>query len=113
MPNMEGEHEIHGLRFLDGDPTVRLIEADVDFHAMLLECCQPGTALRAMPEPEQDLVISDLLRRLWRVPSAPHTSRPLSMLMKYWSGETLADIDRWPDKGLVREGLRLFEELPR
>jgi streptomycin 6-kinase len=33
--------------------------------------------------------------------------------MKHWVGETLADIERWPDAGLVREGLRLFQELPR
>jgi streptomycin 6-kinase len=113
MPHMEGDHEVHGLRFWDGDPTVRLLEADDDLGAMLLERCQPGTALRAMPEPEQDLVISGLLRRLWRLPPAPHPFRPLSMLMKYWSEETLADVEQWPDTGLVREGLRLFEELSR
>jgi streptomycin 6-kinase len=113
MPHMEGEHEVHGLRFWDGDPTVRLFEADDDLGAVLLERCQPGTALRSMPEPEQDLVISGLLRRLWRSPSAPHPFRPLSVLMEYWSDETLADVERWPDKGLVHEGLQLFEELPR
>jgi len=113
MPHMEGEHEAQGLRFWDGNPAVRLLEADDDLGAMLLERCEPGTALRAMPEAEQDLVIAGLLRRLWRTPSAPHPFRPLSALMKYWSGETLRDIARWPDAGLVREGLRLFEELPR
>jgi streptomycin 6-kinase len=30
-----------------------------------------------------------------------------------WSKETEGDIDRWPDPGLVREGLRLLQELPR
>jgi streptomycin 6-kinase len=113
MPHLEGEHEVHGLRFWDGDPTVRLIEADDDLGAMLLERCHPGTSLRAMPEPEQDLVIAGLLRRLWRAPSAPHPFRPLSLLTKYWSDETLADVAQWPDIGLVREGLRLFQELPR
>lgn len=113
MPHMEGEHEIQGLRFWDGNPTVRLLEADEDLGAMLLERCQPGTPLRSLPEPEQDRVISGLLRRLWRLPSPPHPFRPLSALMKYWSDETLAQADRWTDAGLVREGLRLFEELPR
>lgn len=113
MPHMEGAHEAHGLRFWNGDPTVRLLEAEDDLDAMLLERCQPGTALRSMPEPEQDLVISGLLRRLWRSPCAPHPFRPLSILMSYWSGETLKDVKQWPDAGLVREGLRLFEELPR
>lgn len=113
MPHMEGEGEAHGLRFWDGDPTVRLLDADDDLGAMLLESCEPGTALRAMPEPEQDLVISGLLRRLWRSPSMPHPFRPLSALLKYWSEETLADINQWPDPGVVGEGLRLFQELPR
>src|SRR5205807_4468425 len=84
------EHEIHGLRFWDGDPTVRLLMADDDLGAMLLERCEPGTVLRALPECEQDVVISGLLRRLWRAPSAQHPFRPLSSLTKYWSDETLA-----------------------
>jgi streptomycin 6-kinase len=113
MPHMEGEHEIQGLRFWNGDPTVRLLEADDELGAMLLERCVPGTTLRALPETEQDLVIAGLLRRLWRSPSTPHPFRPLSAMTEHWSGETLAHIERWPDAGLVREGLRLFRELPR
>ena len=113
MPHVEGEHELQGLRFWDGDPTVRLLEADEELGAMLLERCEPGTTLRGLPEPEQDPVIAGLLRRLWRVPSAPHPFRPLSALTGYWSEETLADVERWPDAGLVREGLGLFQELPR
>ena len=105
MPHMEGEHEIQGLRFWDGDPTVRLLMADDDLGAMLLERCEPGTALRALPEREQDVVISGLLRRLWRAPSAQHHFRPLSALTKYWSDQTLAQIEQWPDAGLVHEGL--------
>ena len=110
---MEEEHEIRGLRFWDGDPTARLLMADHDLGAMLLERCEPGTVLRALPEREQDVVISGLLRRLWRAPSAQHPLRPLSALTKYWSDETLAQIEQWPDPGLVYEGLRLFAELPR
>jgi len=34
-------------------------------------------------------------------------------MTEYWTHETLADVERWPDPGLVREGLRLFKELPR
>jgi streptomycin 6-kinase len=59
------------------------------------------------------VVISGLLRRLWRAPSTHYPFRPLSALTKYWSDETLAQIEQWPDPGLVREGLRLFTELPR
>jgi streptomycin 6-kinase len=113
MPHMEGEHEIAGLRFWNGNPTVRLLEADDDLGAMLLEQCEPGTVLRMLSEPEQDLVIARLLRRLWRSPDAPHLFRPLSAMTEYWSKETLAEADRWPDPGLVREGLDLLAELPR
>lgn len=114
MPHMEGEHEIQGLRLWNGNPTVRLLEADESLNAMLLERCEPGTTLRALPEPEQDLVIGGLLRRLWRTPPAHQPSfRSLSALTDYWSNETLTQIAAWPDASLVREGLRLFAELSR
>jgi streptomycin 6-kinase len=113
MPHMEAQHEAEGLRFWDGEPTIRLLAAEDDLGAMLLESCQPGTALRAAPEAEQDVIIAGLLRRIWRAPSPPHPFRPLSALMKFWSDGTLAKFKSWRDAGLVREGLRLFEELPR
>jgi streptomycin 6-kinase len=112
-PHMEGEHEIQGLRFWNADPTVQLLEAAEDCNAMLLERCLPGTTLRSMPENEQDLVIAGLLKRLWRPLVAPHPFRPLSLMTKHWSDLTLASAVHWPDAGLVREGLRLFDELPR
>jgi streptomycin 6-kinase len=113
MPNMETEHELHGLRFWNGDPTVQLLEADDRLNAMLMERCVPGTHLRALPEAEQDVVLAELLRRLWRVPARPHPFRPLSAMLAQWGSETIADAARWPEPGLVREGLHLFEELAR
>ena len=112
MPHMEQEHETDGLRFWNGDPTVRLLESDDNLRAMLLERCQPGTTLRVLDECEQDIVISGLLRRLWRPLPTLHRFRPLSALTEYWSNETLTEVARWPDDGLVREGLRVFKELP-
>ena len=111
MPHMEAEHEIDGLRFWDGEPTVRLLAADDEWNAMLLERCEPGTHLRELPESEQDVILAGLLRRLWRVPAAPHRFRPLAAMTAYWSAEALAQIDNWPDSGLASEGLRLFEQL--
>ena len=111
MPHMEAAHEIQGLRFWDGDGIVRLFEADEDLNAMLLERCEPGTPLRALPETEQDVVIARLLRRLWRKPRPPHIFRPLSVMVEHWAAETMASASRWLDTGLVRDGLRVFEEL--
>ena len=87
MPHMEAEHEIQGLRFWNGDGTVRLLEADEDLNAMLLERCEPGTSLREMSEPEQDDVIAGLLRRLWRKPPASHPFRPLSFMLELGVGD--------------------------
>src|ERR1700733_8421056 len=46
MPHMEGKHEIEGLHFWNGYPTVKLLEGDDQLGAMLLERCRPGTTLR-------------------------------------------------------------------
>jgi streptomycin 6-kinase len=108
---MEGAHEIAGLRFWNGAPTVRLLEADEPLGAMLLERCQPGSALRSLPEPDQDLVIAGLLRRLWRAPPNPHPFRQLSDMTAFWAAHTLAHAEHWPDAGLVSAGLELFQQL--
>lgn len=111
MPHMEAADEIEGLRFWNGDPTVRLLEADTTRNATLLERCEPGTSLRELPDEEQDVVVGGLLHRLWRVPHAPHRFRPLSLMVAFWMEETLAARAAWRDAGLVQAGLRAFDEL--
>jgi streptomycin 6-kinase len=114
MPHMEGAGEIRGLRFWNGDPTVRLLDADDDLGAMLLERCEPGDMLGSEPASKQDVVIASLLKRLWRKPApleGSHGFRHLSEMLASWRTETLAQTPHWPDSGLVREGLRLLEAL--
>jgi streptomycin 6-kinase len=111
MPHMEGEHEIAALRLLDGDPTVRLLDADDAHNAMLLERCEPGSPLRDLFQPDQDVVIAGLLKRFWRVPPDPHPFRPLTAMIDYWMVETQLAEHEWHDAGLVREGLTAFAEL--
>ncbi len=113
MPHMEGEDEIRGLRLWNGDPTVFVLEADESAGAMLLERCEPGTSLRAVPEEEQDVVIAGLLRRMWEAAPAGDEFRPLSRMIEFWSEETLTAEQQWRDAELVREGLELFAELSR
>ena len=116
MPHMEGAHEIQGLRFWNGDPTVQLLEADDDLGAMLLERCQPGDMLRSETELKQDVVIATLLKRLWRRPAPPdkpHRFRHLSEMLDSWCNETRAQAPHWPDSGLVSEGLRLLHALAK
>jgi streptomycin 6-kinase len=113
VPHFEGMHEIAGLRFWAGDPTVRLLESDEGVGGMLLERCEPGTSLRAEPEAGQDVEIARLLRRLWRSPPVGHPFRPLSEMLAHWADEALAKRDSWRDPGLVSAGLELFHELSR
>jgi streptomycin 6-kinase len=114
MPHMEGQDEILGLRFWNGDPTVKLLEADLESGALLLERCLPGTTLHSEPEPKQDEIVANLLPRIWSRTgslSALGGFRPLSLLIELWSKETVAQKHLWPDAELVREGLRVWKEL--
>jgi streptomycin 6-kinase len=114
MPHMEGAHEIQGLRFWNGDPTVQLLEAEDNRGAMLLERCQPGDMLRSQPELTQDVVIATLLKRLWRRPAPSNGPfRPLSAMLENWRNETLTQVRYWPDAGLVQEGLQLLQVLAK
>jgi streptomycin 6-kinase len=114
IPSIWSKHEADGLRFWDGDPTVRLFKEDSEFGAILIERCEPGTRLRNCSDLEQDEVIAQLLRRLWRTPSTPYPFRPLSVLTAYQSSETMDQIERHPDKELIQMGLHLFNTgLPR
>jgi streptomycin 6-kinase len=116
MPHMEGEQEIEGLRFWNGNPTVQLLEAEEASGAMLLEECRPGTPLRSEPEHDQDEVIAALLRELHQTSTQSRAReikrfRPLSEMLEFWIRQTLAQCADWPDPPLVREGLRLFHGL--
>lgn len=114
MPHMEGRDEILGLRFWHGDGTLKLLEADPESGAMLLERCQPGTSLHSESEPVQDEVIANLLKRIrshTRNQSGLSEFRPLSLMVELWSDETIAQRHLWPDAELVNEGLKVFLEL--
>ena len=113
----EAEHEPDGLRLWHGGPAVRLYDAAElpDTIAMLLERCLPGTPLASRPEPEQDIVVAALLRRLWREPPPAHNFRSLSVMCNQWADDfetKLATRPSWIDPGLAREGIALFRELP-
>jgi streptomycin 6-kinase len=125
MPHMEGKHEIQGLRYWSGRSRlpycVKLLEADDDSGAMLLERCLPGTSLRSEPETAQDVILAGVLRRVWESrtdetgldKSGRGDFRPLSQMIDCWCEETLAQKHLWPDAGLVNEGLRVMKELVR
>src|SRR6516162_7397897 len=73
FPGGDEQDEAAGLRVWAGNGAVRLhAAAETELaYALLIERCLPGTPLgRVLPEPEQDLVVAALLRRLWATPHA-------------------------------------------
>jgi len=120
FPGGEERDEAAGLRVWAGNGAVRLqAGAETELaYALLIERCLPGTPLgRALPEPEQDLVVAALLRRLWAQPHAAYPFRPLAQMCAAWALEfeqdyaAAAPADR-VDPGLARAGIALFRELP-
>ncbi|HUC12867.1 MAG TPA: aminoglycoside phosphotransferase family protein [Acidimicrobiales bacterium] len=117
-PHPEAAHEADGLRSWGGAGAVRLYRADklAEATVLLLERCRPGTQLRSSPPKEHDLVVSSLLRRLWREPPPDHRFRPLSDMCDYWAEryESRARSERsCLPSPLAKEGIRLLRELSR
>jgi streptomycin 6-kinase len=113
----EARHEADVLRLWNGDGAVRLIAAEQfdSTSALLLERCVPGAHLGSVrPEPEQDVVLARLLRRLWVAPPAGHPFRPLADMCEMWIAEFEQKIGPARldlDPGLVSAGVALFRSL--
>jgi streptomycin 6-kinase len=114
----EAEHESDGLRFWAGQGAIQLVKVDDRSGALLLERCRPGTTLRALPEPEQDVVLAAILPRLWRTPPPGHPFRPLAQMCEQWASgferrTVQAPGQRYPlDPGLARLGVHFLRTLP-
>ena len=115
----EALHEADGLRFWAGDGTVRLYasRADGPTTVLLLERCLPGTPLSEVEPPQrQDVVVTDVLRRLWRGPPGDESFRPLADMCDAWANEfegEVADAEDPVDPGIIRTGMELLRNLPR
>ncbi|HEY7323684.1 MAG TPA: aminoglycoside phosphotransferase family protein [Streptosporangiaceae bacterium] len=116
----EERDEAAGLRCWDGNGVVRLHAASESEseYVLLLERCSPGTPLGwVLPEPEQDVVIAGLLRRLWAQSYAAYPFRPLTQMCAAWAAEFEAEFARAGaadrlDPALACAGIALFRELP-
>ena len=74
-------NEIAALRLWAGDGAARLLEADPEVGALLVERLEPGTMLVTVAEVDDDratIIAAGVLRQLWRpVPAGDHGLRPL------------------------------------
>jgi streptomycin 6-kinase len=119
FPGGEERDEATGLRAWDGNGAVRLHAAchRESAYGLLLERCLPGTPLGELPEPEQDVVVAGLLRRLWAQPYQTDAFRPLAQMCRARAEEFEAEYAAAPpgeriDPGLAKAAIALFRELP-
>lgn len=114
----EAVHEADALRVWDGRGAVIVHDADTfdRTSALLLERCVPGVALSLLAtEHEQDLVLAELLPRLWQEPACGQPFRSLELMCAQWADEFEEKRAVAPDSidpGLARDGMELFRGLP-
>lgn len=115
----EAAHEGEALRVWSGSGAVRVYAAETADRtsALLLERCTPGTSLGSVvDEPEQDVILAGLLKRLLIQPSDDHPFRPLYEMCDDWAAEFEAKFEGSTstlDPGIARQAMTLFRDLPR
>ncbi|MEO7002266.1 MAG: aminoglycoside phosphotransferase family protein [Ktedonobacterales bacterium] len=116
-PNNEFSCEVEALRLFDGQGMARLLAADLNQRAALIERLEPGTALMdVLAHGEDDRatrIAADVLRRLWRpappdhpFPTTADWGRGFARLRQTFGGAT----GPFPAP-LVEQAERLFDEL--
>ena len=76
----ETRNEIAALQLWDGDGAARLLDADPELGALLIERLDPGTMLSQVAETDDDaatVIAAAVLRQLWRPAPARHGLRSL------------------------------------
>ena len=117
VPHREADHEAAALRAWAGDGAVRLLDEDPAEHALLLERCRPGTALRKAERPDDEVldVTATAAARLWRPVSRRDPYEGLADVMAEWA-ELVEDRAQRHDVPLapeiVAEGAALLRRLP-
>lgn len=114
VPNRELSTEMDALQHYAGRGAVRLLAADAEAGALLLERLQPGTMLVKETDDEKATAIAaDVMAELWQPPPAGHAfptvadwARGLERLRATFGGGT----GPFPER-LVATAERLFAEL--
>jgi len=114
QPHRESEHEAAALELWDGDGAIRLLDAEPEEHALLLERCVPGTPLSAAGAEAALDVFVELLPRLWKPAGAPFGT--LAAEAAWWADsleETWERFDRPFERRLLDAALEALLQLPR
>ena len=119
-PHREARAEADGLRLWDGRGAIRLLRADEERTAYLLELCDPGEKLATsehIPAEERLLIAADVLRTLWLPADVAAGTRIESVAeqMGWWADTAegrFGALAPGTDLGLVRTGINLLRSLP-
>jgi streptomycin 6-kinase len=113
FPDEESSQESDALAHWAGQGAVRLLAADSERRALLLERCWPGDPLAALtPAPALD-ILCQLLQRL--LVSAPAGIRLLADQAATWAAELPAAFERAGapfERRLLDAGLEVLRDLP-
>jgi streptomycin 6-kinase len=114
MVTRETAREPEALARWDGLGAVRLLRADPERGALLLERLRGEVSLRSLPEPNAMLEAADVVRRLWVAPGEDHRFRTVAGYTAELAA-TLAERAGRPwaadARPLAEEALRVREEL--
>ncbi|HSM56083.1 MAG TPA: aminoglycoside phosphotransferase family protein [Candidatus Sulfomarinibacteraceae bacterium] len=108
VPNPELRTELEALQFYDGRGCVRLLDADWDLGALLLERLTPGAMLVTRDDEEATTIAAGVMQDLWRPLPQEH---PFPTVEKW--GQGLHRLRRHFDGGDGPFPLRLVERAER
>ncbi|MFI6580504.1 aminoglycoside phosphotransferase family protein [Embleya sp. NPDC050493] len=107
-------HEASALALWNGVGAVRLLDADPEHGALLLERLQPDVSLRSLAEDRAMLEAAEVVRKLWVGPPADCAIEPVADRAEHW-GESIprryADLAGPCPAALVEEAVTLCREL--
>ena len=113
VPNHELLTEIDALRLYDGRGCARLLAADHELGAMVLERLRPGAMLVTLPDEQATRIAAEVMEQLWHKLPAQHSfptvatwSKGMERLRSTFGGGT----GPFPRR-LVEAAERLFAEL--
>ena len=114
VPHYELMSEMEALRIFGGHGTVKLLEADFDLGAMVLERLKPGVPLSTLTDDEQATsIVAQLIKHLWKpapsnhlFPTVAKWAAGLKTLRDHFDGGT-RPLPTW----LVEKAEVLFSEL--